>query len=98
MLNLDNKLQIENAIKAHPVLAARIRSLTLNYKKFLELLHLAEHNAAREVISFYAYRFSKQTIPYNGCTLSSLILCSPGREIPLRPPTRAMVSLGRLSL
>jgi hypothetical protein len=37
---VDNKLQIENAIKAHPVLAARIRSLTLNYKKYLELLHL----------------------------------------------------------
>ena len=38
---VDNKLQIENAIKAHPLLAARIRSLTLNYKKYLELLHLA---------------------------------------------------------
>jgi hypothetical protein len=53
MLNLANKLQIENAIKAHPRLG---RAHPLNYKKYLELLHLAEHNAAREVISFYAYR------------------------------------------
>lgn len=37
---VDNKLQIENAIKAHPVFMERIRSLLLNNKKFVELLHI----------------------------------------------------------
>lgn len=37
---VDNKLQIENAIKAQPILAARTRSLLLNNKKYVELLHI----------------------------------------------------------
>jgi hypothetical protein len=37
---VDNKLQIENALKAHPTLAERTRSLILNSKKFVELLNI----------------------------------------------------------
>ena len=36
---VENKLQIENAIKCHPVLVERTRSLILNSKKYVELLH-----------------------------------------------------------
>jgi len=35
---VDNKLQIENAIKTHPVLVTRLRSLTLPLKKYIELI------------------------------------------------------------
>lgn len=37
---VDNKLQIENAIKVQPILAARTRSLLLNNKKYVELLNI----------------------------------------------------------
>lgn len=37
---VDNKFQIENAIKIHPLLAARMRSLLILNKKYVELLHL----------------------------------------------------------
>jgi hypothetical protein len=37
---VDNKFQIENAIKIHPLLAARMRSLLILNKKYIELLHL----------------------------------------------------------
>jgi|688.fasta_scaffold167715_2 hypothetical protein len=36
---VDNKFQIENALKSHPVFAARLRSLTLLNKKYVELLY-----------------------------------------------------------
>ncbi len=38
---VDNKLQIENAIKAHPVFIARLRSLVIHYKKYVELITLS---------------------------------------------------------
>ena len=37
---VDNKLQIENAIKTHPVLVTRMRSLTLPLKKYIELIQI----------------------------------------------------------
>ena len=37
---VDNKLQIENALKDHPVFTQRLRSLTLHQKKYVELLHM----------------------------------------------------------
>lgn len=37
---VENKLQIENAIKCHPILVERTRSLILNCKKYVELLHI----------------------------------------------------------
>ena len=37
---VENKLQIENAIKCHPILMERTRSLILNCKKYVELLHI----------------------------------------------------------
>ena len=37
---VDNKLQIENAIKTHPVLVTRLRSLTLPLKKYIELIQI----------------------------------------------------------
>ena len=36
---VDNKFQIENAIKTHPVFSPRMRSLNINYKKYIELLY-----------------------------------------------------------
>jgi hypothetical protein len=36
---VDNKLQIENAIKTHPVFVERTRALTLYHKKYVELFH-----------------------------------------------------------
>jgi phage anti-repressor protein len=37
---VDNKFQIENALKDHPVFTQRLRSLTLHQKKYVELLHM----------------------------------------------------------
>jgi hypothetical protein len=37
---VDNKLQIENAIKSHPIFTERTRSLTINYKNYIELLQI----------------------------------------------------------
>ncbi|MEI7489601.1 MAG: hypothetical protein WCJ72_19720 [Chryseobacterium sp.] len=36
---VDNKLQIENAIKTHPIFVERTRSLVIYHKKYIELLH-----------------------------------------------------------
>ena len=36
---VDNKLQIENAIKTHPVFVERTRALSLYHKKYVELFH-----------------------------------------------------------
>jgi hypothetical protein len=37
---VDNKFQIENAIKTHPLLTTRMRSLIILNKKYVELLHI----------------------------------------------------------
>jgi phage anti-repressor protein len=37
---VDNKFQIENAIKIHPLLTTRMRSLIILNKKYVELLHI----------------------------------------------------------
>jgi hypothetical protein len=37
---VDNKLQIENAIKSNPFFIDKMRTITLNYKKFVELLSI----------------------------------------------------------
>ena len=37
---VDNKLQIENALKCHPVFTERLRPLTLQNKKYVEILHM----------------------------------------------------------
>ena len=37
---VDNKFQIENALKCHPVFTERLRPLTLQNKKYVELLHM----------------------------------------------------------
>jgi len=37
---VDNKLQIENALKCHPVFTERLRPLTLQNKKYVEILHI----------------------------------------------------------
>jgi hypothetical protein len=37
---VDNKLQIENAIKTHPLFTQRTRTITLRYKNYVELLHI----------------------------------------------------------
>lgn len=37
---VDNKLQIENAIKENPILSKRLRELSINNKKYVELLNI----------------------------------------------------------
>ena len=37
---VDNKFQIENALKTHPVFTERLRPLTLQNKKYVEILHM----------------------------------------------------------
>ena len=37
---VDNKFQIENALKSHPVFTERLRPLTLQNKKYVEILHM----------------------------------------------------------
>jgi phage anti-repressor protein len=37
---VDNKFQIENALKGHPVFTERLRPLTLQNKKYVEILHM----------------------------------------------------------
>ena len=37
---VENKLQIENALKDHPVFTERLRPLTLQNKKYVEILHM----------------------------------------------------------
>ena len=37
---VDNKFQIENALKCHPAFTERLRPLTLQNKKYVELLHM----------------------------------------------------------
>jgi len=37
---VDNKFQIENALKCHPVFTERLRPLTLQNKKYVEILHM----------------------------------------------------------